>query len=493
MKKNYISIILCFLCCCLVLNVVSIPARALDPVTVGYCAISAVVGVACIMQALGYMAASNSEPFTNSVNACVDYLTESTSFVSNGMLIFAGYRSGQLSSMYAMRDLVQVIWQWLFDSNTIEKTLYNKFDAGYTWTSYKGATYRFAGLYPSYSFTISYTDSSLDSLFYAEVFACPGSTSYYLDGGSIRDCSNIVEVIVDGVSYTTGLVGSKPISSDVPSELLSASYVGVFSPSSSGITSAFEFACKYYIETFLSGSISNDYFSIYGTLGQIQSPYQTVGTDEEIIEIEIAPVYIDWIQTGKEFPDPNNPDGDDPDNDGKFPMWLPTGIPSRGYDDSVITQNQQQSQSGVSSGDITFEPYEPDDPGTGGGAGSGTDLSSVVQAIINVPTAIVSGIGNFISDFFGFNGNPDDYLVQFRDFFPFCIPFDLYDFITVLSAEPEAPVFHWEIPVPQLGQTFELEVDLSAWDDIAVLFRNLELLAFIFGLAIITREKFLRS
>lgn len=120
-------------------------------------------------------------------------------------------------------------------------------------------------------------------------------------------------------------------------------------------------------------------------------------------------------------------------------------------------------------------------------------LLDILQSIVQLPTQIVGSIQTALQSFFQLSGEATDYAIQLRDFFPFCIPFDLFDFITVLSAEPEAPVFHWEIPVPQLGQTFELEVDLSAWDEIAILFRNLELLAFIFGLAIMTREKFLRS
>ena len=88
---------------------------------------------------------------------------------------------------------------------------------------------------------------------------------------------------------------------------------------------------------------------------------------------------------------------------------------------------------------------------------------------------------------------PGSYTLDLTEFFPFCIPFDIYEFLTLLAAEPEAPVFHWEIPVPQLGRTFEIDVDLSEWDSVALLFRRLELLAFILGLAYVTREKYIRS
>lgn len=130
-------------------------------------------------------------------------------------------------------------------------------------------------------------------------------------------------------------------------------------------------------------------------------------------------------------------------------------------------------------------------------------LTEIWTAVTSIPAniagffadtiAAVQAIPAAIAEFFTPSGDVDSFGIQLKDFFPFCIPYDLYDFLTCLAADPVAPVFHWEIPVPQLGQTFELEVDLTAWDDVAQLFRNLELLAFIVGLAYVTREKFLRS
>lgn len=47
--------------------------------------------------------------------------------------------------------------------------------------------------------------------------------------------------------------------------------------------------------------------------------------------------------------------------------------------------------------------------------------------------------------------------------------------------------------MPRWGISHDIEIDLSEWDSIARLFRTFELAAFILGLALITREKFLRS
>lgn len=72
-------------------------------------------------------------------------------------------------------------------------------------------------------------------------------------------------------------------------------------------------------------------------------------------------------------------------------------------------------------------------------------------------------------------------------FFPFCIPFDLYDFFTLLRADPVAPVLSWEIR-DLSGQTYTLTVDLAEWDSVALLFRRLQLFLFICGLAAASRK-----
>lgn len=78
------------------------------------------------------------------------------------------------------------------------------------------------------------------------------------------------------------------------------------------------------------------------------------------------------------------------------------------------------------------------------------------------------------------------YQIDLKDFFPFCIPFDLYRFIEILCAEPEAPVFHWEFNV--FGELHSLDVDLSPWNPHAQFFRDAQVGLFIMGLLWITRK-----
>ena len=77
--------------------------------------------------------------------------------------------------------------------------------------------------------------------------------------------------------------------------------------------------------------------------------------------------------------------------------------------------------------------------------------------------------------------------VDLTQFFPFCIPFDLFEFFKLLYAEPVAPVLYWEM-ADFAGQTYSITIDLSEWDSVAQLFRRLQLFLFICGLAAASRK-----
>ena len=83
--------------------------------------------------------------------------------------------------------------------------------------------------------------------------------------------------------------------------------------------------------------------------------------------------------------------------------------------------------------------------------------------------------------------DPGAFALDLTSFFPFCIPFDLYDFLTCLNAGPVAPVINWELVLPGFG-TYTIVLDLSPFDSVAQLLRRLQLLLFIIGLAVKTRD-----
>ena len=76
----------------------------------------------------------------------------------------------------------------------------------------------------------------------------------------------------------------------------------------------------------------------------------------------------------------------------------------------------------------------------------------------------------------------DNMLPDLRNFFPFCIPFDVLAIAQAFSSDNrEAPVFDWDLPLGVYGEQ-HIHLDLSQWDDIAALLRSLELALFILGL-----------
>lgn len=78
----------------------------------------------------------------------------------------------------------------------------------------------------------------------------------------------------------------------------------------------------------------------------------------------------------------------------------------------------------------------------------------------------------------------------FENKFPFCIPWDIYSFIKIFDAEPQAP--HFEIPFPYMNeyglQTYPLVIDLSDYNIVSHIFRVMFFILFIVGLMMGTRK-----
>lgn len=74
------------------------------------------------------------------------------------------------------------------------------------------------------------------------------------------------------------------------------------------------------------------------------------------------------------------------------------------------------------------------------------------------------------------------------DKFPFSIPFDVYNIVNLLSAEPKAPVFNIPFESEDLGIDYTMEIDLSEYDWIANIVRWILYIIFLVGLAIKTNS-----
>lgn len=84
-------------------------------------------------------------------------------------------------------------------------------------------------------------------------------------------------------------------------------------------------------------------------------------------------------------------------------------------------------------------------------------------------------------------GNMNNFVLpDLRDFFPFCIPFDLRDMLAALCADPVAPSFTFATAF--LGNVYEVNIDLSPWNNVASVLRTVQLCICIVGLAFATRK-----
>lgn len=71
--------------------------------------------------------------------------------------------------------------------------------------------------------------------------------------------------------------------------------------------------------------------------------------------------------------------------------------------------------------------------------------------------------------------------------FPFCIPFDVARLIGLLEADPKTPIFHVPLKVGTILDE-EIVLDLSQWDNVVRIIRWGELIVFVAGLVLVTRN-----
>lgn len=116
--------------------------------------------------------------------------------------------------------------------------------------------------------------------------------------------------------------------------------------------------------------------------------------------------------------------------------------------------------------------------------------------VIAVDKTDTVAVEKAIADVKAGTGAIEDYKVNLVDFFPFCLPFDFYRCIALLNAEPHAPEFDFSLPVGYkdgkvIWEAYHISLDI--FSPVAEVLRKFELLAFMLGLIILTRDKFIRS
>jgi hypothetical protein len=190
-------------------------------------------------------------------------------------------------------------------------------------------------------------------------------------------------------------------------------------------------------------------------------------------------------------------DGDNADDDDR-PNIVQNFITNHYYDPDTDTD----PDSGTS-GNGSTKPDTPSnggtDPDTETDPSVDPDLSDGSETDSSVsPTPAPDGDGDEDEEGAAFDGNT----VDLRLVFPFCIPFDLIHLIEAFDADPEAPVFEFPIDL-ELNDPFTgakildyhdtFVCDMSDFDDVIKIFRILEIIAFIGGLILITRQNMIKG
>lgn len=441
MKNKQIRRIIILIMCLVFFFNLAVSAYAISAGAAAFTAIAAGVAVAGTLQALGITAGSETSTFDQVVSDAVSYLESAGTFVSNGLITMAGLQNPETLryTSYAQADMVQTLLEWAFDTSVVQKGV-----------------------------SLPSDDPDLSNA-YSKLEYVQKTYSYYWIGIS----NGVLLIGANNVGFEAQ-TGSGYLGYRIVSKSTGSSYWSWRSGNPNSGYSTYLRVDSYH---FYTTGVNDKYSSVLDLLfGNIESPF----IDGAPVGFGSLAVYMPWASRGISIPLPGTTTDED---------WVPVTIGGISVDTDVLVGSQADAQAGTVADGVTWVESEavPDvTPGT-------ATLSDILSAILSIPQAIVGSISQALSNFFGLSGTADAYAISLTDFFPFCIPFDIYDFLSVLSAAPEAPVFHWEIPVPQLGRTFDIDVDLSPWDPVASVFRTFELLAFIVGLGMITREKFLRS
>lgn len=466
-------------------------------------AVTAIVGaaaaasvVAGVMVALGVMPDStNTGAFNTVVNECVDALTASGAIVG-GMITLLQLSDGVVTKNHVNQGIVEAILDWLFESGNvnIDKSV-----------APSGSAYFGDYLLPDFSSIPNYSSNSKAIIVNAE--SVPQLYLFTEDSQMRALKSNTGEMCVYawnpcGYSFFTVSDGVWKHSYDyhfqdatlmfTVSQISWSSFDICYNTPTSGniVVSGSGFNSTLIDTTIATGLIA-------GQIGtDIETDYET-WVQDGVVAVDFGIGYVD---------DPNTENDDDDDDEGdteigpsnpKDPVtpenpaqpstapspwwknnkWLNVGGGIAGAALGELTyQLLNQTQNGIQTG--TGDPAQKVDTSLFANNGNGTN--NWLDPNPSVPEPTIPVVPPVSSDIAG-------YTFDLKDIFPFCIPFDIYNFLKCLDAPPEAPVINWELYVPG-GGAYPLIIDLSVFDEVAQLLRRLELLLFCVGLAFKTRD-----
>lgn len=464
------------LVCCLMFNIATIPARAsAAAITTTVIGVSAALVVGSILIGMGVSPGSTTTDFDTVVGNCIDYLSDAGTWVIDGLCTVWSITNGNYK--YAVDEgLIETVRNWFCN------------DSGVLDTS--------SAYYSCY--TSRACTSFADALAYAQF--CPAAyIGYDSSGNKCVIVTNVSDyaILSDGVLTIYGYGTNHSIW-----------YNGLTNFSVRGsATVTYKYSNVVQLTTSRPVSTSADL-----VLSSLMSPGISIATgyadwaapavgiddstETETGTYDVLYTYGTYIEDGGTN---NGTSGDEEDGDKTLKWLYPLGLAATLSEQLALTQEQVQA------GESTYE-YQDSDTGTDTETGVitgtfadtavGTFINSLIDALwtpIEWIGAQIAAVPAAITDFFTFDTDISTYVVEISSFFPFCIPWDIYHFFELFQAEPEAPHFVFDVPFPYMEDDWHIEIDLSSWDTVASWLRAVELIGFIVGLALVTREKFLRG
>ena len=485
--------------CCLIVQLSPIRVKA-AAITATIASASTVLAsdyivIGSALAALGIYAGVETGAFDGVIQSAVSHLESLGGWIeNNSMSLLKVVSNLGTSTYYVAGELLEEIrsWAWgpgeiLIDGISIPSGLENGIaSAQSNYLHYAicysddGTVRLFAGNSP---FSISYSYISQGGGYYTnqhDLITVDNSTFYYWNGSNFRTSMTSSMLMRSGKIYGNSTIAPPTYSLDT-----------FISGITDRFTTAFDLSLGNVPTSFIDGTSALDWSAEYDARqlrviegGGGSNPDNGNNNWKWWVPLTLAGTAAGVLLTNQEeqmFGEtpPEFPEGDTvteyeitgtPEIDGYQGLEispLPTPNPGTGSNPGTGTDPDPGTGTNPDPGgdpgsdpdaDPDPEPNPNPDPGTSGG-GSGTPSS-----------------------------DPSHFkLVDLSKYFPFCIPFDLFDFFQLLNASPVAPSFSWTIK-DLSGESYSLTVDLSEWDSVAQLFRRLQIFLFTCGLAAASRK-----
>lgn len=489
----------CLMCllliCCMLVNISPVRAHATAISSATAVGIAAALVVGSILIGLDIMPSSSvlSSSFQNLVNAIVSALPDE--FIVTGVLAQTAVKMFLKDGItYAPRNLVSFVLNYVSTAKVESVPLIERKFEPFEYADIDYSYSDFVDYINSRRYDTSLGGSALYEMFLASTVCVPMKviqtqvTRYgYLFGSGFK--LNTHEI--DGEEVTV-VTSSSPIL-----------YVDTFY-GTPGISASFDTGhCNYCDEyCFMAASSASTLSKTKYILGNpayassysVSSDAFSLGdTYSDSLDDD---KYLPWVGSGISIP--NTGVGSDTDSDS---IGLPVSVPATIEDVAASSRSDVIAGTETKAETVTIDDTISDtttDTSTGWLSTVVSWLQSILNAIKSLISGITTPIVNAIAEVVAAvkaiaiptTAEPPGFdsmtLPSLKNFFPFCIPFDLYAMMQALCADPVAPCFTFATSF--LGHLYTVDIDLSPWEDVAVLVRYMITAIHIVALTVATRK-----